>query len=112
MKKIIKNVCLIVLLFFLVFNFRLVFVQGCSMEPTLHQDDVLIVNTLNKSPKIGDIVIIKPLLIFKGDYVIKRVTKITDSQVFVEGDNKQHSYDSREVGWINKSDIFGTIIFK
>ena len=112
MKKIIKNVCLIVLLFFLVFNFRLVFVQGCSMEPTLKQNDMLIVNTLNKSPEIGDIVIIKPLLIFKGDYVIKRVTKITDSQVFVEGDNKDHSYDSRMVGWIDKKDLLGTIIFK
>ena len=112
MKKIIKNICFYLILIFILIHFRLVFVQGCSMEPTLKQNDMLIVNTLNKSPEIGDIVIIKPLIYFSNNYVIKRVTKITDSQVFVEGDNKDHSYDSRMVGWIDKKDLLGTIIFK
>ena len=96
--------CLIVL-------FRPVFVQGCSMQPTLKQDDMVICNTLNKNPKIGDIVIIKPLICFGDDYVIKRVTDIQEDKIFIEGDNKDHSFDSRNVGWIDKSNIFGTILF-
>lgn len=98
-------------IFFLYF-FKITFVQGCSMYPTLQENDFLICNTLDKDVEIGDIVIIKPLICFSDNYVIKRVTNVSDSKIFIEGDNKEHSFDSRNVGWIDKENILGTILFK
>jgi type IV secretory pathway protease TraF len=43
--------------------------------------------------------------------VIKRVTQVTEDKVWLEGDNKEDSYDSRYVGWIDKANIFGKILF-
>lgn len=90
--------------------FRPIEVKGISMQPTLYDGQFLILNTLDKDIKIGDIVVIEPLVCAGGTYIIKRVTDIEDNKVFVEGDNKDHSLDSRTFGWINKDSIMGVII--
>ena len=91
--------------------FRITFVNGCSMKPTLKETDFLICNTFDTTPEIGDIVVVKPL-ICTNDYIIKRVTDIKDNQIFLEGDNKEHSYDSRNFGWIDKENVLGVVLFK
>lgn len=98
---------------FLLFAFRPCYVQGNSMSPTIENHQLLICNTLYNINKIecGDIVVIKPLICFNGEYVIKRVTQVTEDKVWLEGDNKEDSYDSRYVGWIDKANIFGKILF-
>lgn len=90
--------------------FRPIEVKGISMQPTLYDGQFLILNTLDKDVEIGDIVVVEPLVCAGGTYIIKRVTNIEDNKVFVEGDNKDHSLDSRTFGWIRKDAIMGVII--
>ncbi|MDO8620942.1 MAG: nickel-type superoxide dismutase maturation protease [Candidatus Levybacteria bacterium] len=83
-------------------------VVGHSMEPTLKQNKIVIVSSipyLFKKPTIGDIVVLK-----RQKYIIKRITAIKKEQVFVIGDNKKESTDSRNFGWIKKDSILGKVI--
>lgn len=84
-------------------------VVGHSMEPTLKQNQIVIVSSipyLFRKPKIGDIVVLK-----RQKYIIKRIAAIKKEQVFVVGDNKKESRDSREFGWIKKDRILGKVIY-
>lgn len=91
--------------------FRPIQVNGCSMQPTLNDGQFLILNTLDKDVEVGDIVVVKPLICFGGKIVIKRVVDVRDGEIFIEGDNKENSFDSRNVGWINKDSVMGVIIY-
>jgi len=80
------------------------------MNSTFKSGDAVLVNRLSyifSKPKIGDIVVLK-----KEKYIIKRIAKIRKEQVFLLGDNKKESSDSRVFGWINKKEIVGKVIFK
>ena len=80
------------------------------MLPTFKSGDLVLVNRLAYffgSPKVGDLVVLK-----RGKHIIKRITAIEGEQVFVIGDNKKESTDSRNFGWINKKEIVGKVIFK
>lgn len=79
------------------------------MEPTLENGDTLICNTL-KTPQIGDIVVIYPGEEVGNHYIIKRVISVQDEKIFVQGDNSENSYDSREFGWINFEKVLGVVI--
>lgn len=80
------------------------------MEPTLKNGQVVIVSSLpflfNKS-KVGDIV-----LFDNEKKFIKRIKEIKGQKYFLTGDNKNDSMDSRKIGWIDKRNIIGKIIFK
>lgn len=82
-------------------------VSGNSMSPSLKEgQDILSVNWF-VNPKVGDIVVIK----YDGKEMVKRVEKIENGQIFVEGDNKQESTDSRDFGSVSKDKIIGKVIF-
>ena len=144
-------------------------VIGASMEPTLHQGDVLLVSDLFYTPKIGDIVIIqvdkptkgatldrplvKRIIALGGDKVsinfktweidvnglpidqsyldpakieasaMKNYAMETDDSgiceftvsegcVFVLGDNRNDSLDSRTLGEIDERCIVGRAIYR
>lgn len=137
------------------FIFRIVQVDGPSMEDTLHNGDRLILTHFNYTPQRGDVVvlnsrglnetIIKRVIAVEGDTIsidfvngvvtlngeelkedyIKEPTyfqegraienlTIGKGQVFVMGDNRNHSTDSRAeiVGVIDTEDILGKAIFR
>ena len=146
-----------VILFFVVINviFEFSYIKGKSMEPTVYNKDVVIVNKLIyklKEPKYKDVVIFHSD-IDGGKYLIKRVigvpgdtikitngklyvnkkevkenyiknkminkkdynVKIPQGKIFVMGDNRNVSLDSRDesVGLINyKHDIKGKAVMK
>lgn len=80
------------------------------MTPTFRKGDVVLVNRLSyffKKPKIGDIIVLK-----KEKYIIKRVSRVNKGGVFVLGDNRKESTDSRKFGWVNKKLIRGKVILK
>lgn len=56
-------------------------------------------------PKIGDVVAFKN----NGKAIIKRITKILNGKIIVEGDNKN---DSIQIEPIEKSSIIGKLIYK
>ena len=161
------GIALIVVFLLTTFVGRTVQVSGPSMEPTLHDKDMLIVYHLGYTPANGDIIVFNP----KGDNkpYIKRViavggqtvdfkmninpkdgsqfydvyvdgklleenyiadnirsnpenltsqdypVTVPEGHVFVLGDNRNHSVDSRyeaTVGMVDNDDIVGKAIFR
>ena len=90
-------------------------VQGTSMQPTLYESDTVII-LRHITPRDGDIVVIDTSKIptYKQDapYIIKRyyADKSNDSEIWVEGDNKEVSLDSRTAGTLNRKNIYGVVI--
>ena len=83
------------------------YVRGCSMEPTIRNLDMIIVYRLGEA-KPGDIVVAKapePL-----GLVAKRVTDIQGDSVYLLGDNRNNSRDSRHFGPVSRDDIVGVIV--
>jgi nickel-type superoxide dismutase maturation protease len=85
-------------------------VVGHSMEPVLKDGQALIASSIPyffKKPGIGEIVVLQ-----LEKCIIKRIAGIKKDKIFVVGDNKKESTDSRNFGWIEKDKIIGKVIFK
>lgn len=147
-------IALVVVLILLTYVFRLIDVDGTSMEPTLINTDKVVVTDLFYTPHDGDIVVIshgeeyeKPLVkrviatagqtlkidyeknevyvngnLLQENYIQGETIKgnnenipevIPEGKVFVMGDNRPISLDSRyhEVGLIDVSSIIGKAQF-
>lgn len=79
-------------------------VRGSSMSPALKAGDIVI--GWHEPLRIGKVVVAR-----KGSReVIKRVEKIDGGRVYLVGDNRTDSTDSRHYGFLNKSDILGTVM--
>ena len=92
-------------------------INGNSMLPALKEgQDVISFNWFYKS-KIGDIVIVQSE---SFDYAqdkkfkvqsLKRIKIITEDKVWVEGDNKDGSTDSRHFGPVRMEQVVGKVIY-
>ena len=77
------------------------------MLPTLKPgQDILSFNWLYK-PKVRDLVVVR----HGGKEIIKRVTKVLDQGILIEGDNKDESTDSRDFGYISMDQIVGRVVY-
>lgn len=77
------------------------------MLPTLKEgQDVLSLNWF-VNPKVGDIVVIK----HDGKDMVKRIQKVDDRHIFVKGDNREDSTDSRHFGPVKIDQVVGKVIF-
>lgn len=77
------------------------------MLPTLKPGQEVLVWCWFLNPQEGDIVAIK----VNGKKMIKRIQSCNGRSIFVIGDNKERSSDSRKFGWIKKDQIIGKIIW-
>ena len=86
-------------------------IKDKSMEPTLREGDtVLVSRIIIQKLKVGDIIVFNhptPPYIF-----CKRIMKITETSVWVEGDNKKESVDSRKFGIVERKNIIGKMLMK
>ncbi len=89
------------------FPFKLFKVKGKSMEPTLKEGDYVLLR-LTRRVKNGDLVVFN----HGNKEMIKRVSKVEGSKLWVIGDNKSHSTDSRYFGWVDTKEVTGRVIWK
>jgi len=85
-------------------------VHGDSMQPTLSEgQDILSFNWayIGRRPTPGEVIVLN----FQGNDLVKRVVKVEDDQVYVEGDNREASTDSRDFGPVSPSNILGKVIY-
>jgi signal peptidase I len=141
-KKKITVFSLLVILFvcsvYCFLSFRIIHVDGKSMQPAIMKGDYALVNCYSyvfSAPKKGDIVLVKRKTEVPSDnnnLSIKRITGIPgdtvqfmnakdnsqnvtvtlpDGEYFLVGDNTANSYDSRHYGPMKDSEIIGKVIF-
>lgn len=85
-------------------------VSGSSMEPTLYEDDLVLLlksSNLDLDYTEDDIIILK----HNNKQIIKRIKEIRDNEYYILGDNLSTSIDSRELGWISEKEILGKAIY-
>lgn len=84
-------------------------VKEQSMEPFCQEGDFVLVNKMSYlffRPKVGQLVVLQD----PGDssrLVLKRITAAKDSFLWIEGDNKEKSTDSRHFGWVSSQSLLG-----
>lgn len=99
--------------------------SGLSMTPTIRENNVVLINKLVykfRKPKKGEIVIFnsivdssfwmcKRIIYLEGDVfeVNGRTIKVPENCFWVEGDNKDNSFDSRMFGPVNKFLLLGKV---
>ena len=97
------------------FAWRTVAVAGDSMSPTLVDGDWLVVSWAAPKLKAHKVYVIeradRP-----GVFVIKRLLEIGSGEnagkVWVEGDNKSASTDSRSWGPLDSNEVIGKLVFR
>ena len=117
-------------LHFSVAKFKAVEVRGDSMSPNFNDGDWLLFRLLpakSKSGKlvgklVGKVVLIQRHSEIGKDFLqVKRVTQVSGSskasdaiknEIWVEGDNKANSTDSRSWGALDSSEVIGKLIFR
>jgi len=87
------------------FGFAFYHIPSSSMTPTLRPGDVVLVDTWiyrKHTPKISDILVVKRTK--ESMVLVKRLTNLrtvnAQLQLYIEGDNKNRSVDSRRFGWL------------
>ena len=117
-------------LHFSVAKFKAVEVRGDSMSPNFNDGDWLLFRLLpakSKSGKlvgklVGKVVLIRRHSEIGKDFLqVKRVTQVSGSskasdaiknEIWVEGDNKANSTDSRSWGALDSSEVIGKLMFR
>lgn len=79
-------------------------VKGNSMSPVLQSGDIVI--GWKRNLRAGTVAIAA----INNKEVVKRVERLLDDKVYLVGDNRQHSTDSRHYGPVDQRAILGTVM--
>lgn len=77
------------------------------MLPTLPPSRIVVATGWHGPLHKEDVVIVR----HRGLEKIKRVQQITETRVFVQGDNRTRSTDSHVFGWLDLSTVVGKVIW-
>lgn len=84
--------------------------EGTSMNPTLRDGEVVLVDREATTIEVGDIVVAKHP-IEQSSEVVKRVSRINErGHYFLIGDNPDDSTDSRHYGAVTREYIKGKVV--
>lgn len=81
-------------------------IYGTSMQPNLTHGQFVAFARIGKF-NVGDVVLCK----IDNMDSIKRIVKLRTDGVWVEGDNKPGSTDSRDFGWISRLAIKSKLVY-
>lgn len=81
-------------------------VVGDSMTPTLQAGQIVIAYHV-RNFRVGQIVVAH----VGTKEVIKRITSVKNGRIFLEGDNKNHSTDSRSYGSVVDTNVEGIVVW-
>jgi nickel-type superoxide dismutase maturation protease len=85
----------------------LVVVRGRSMEPTLHDGDLLLVHRGNRRATPGRVVVVR---LPDRPLAVKRLTGRQDGGWWVERDNPAEGVDSWLLGAVPDGDLVGVVL--
>lgn len=112
MLKVVIALVILALIIKLIREFELLVVTGDSMYPTLKDGEIVLLHK-TQDVQVDDIIIVTDSTI-SDKTIIKRVLSVTkiggQKRYWIEGDNKEVSYDSRKFGYIKQDVIEGKII--
>ena len=77
------------------------------MAPALVEGDVIVTKLHKKHPKNNEIWVFE----LTNNKIVKRVKKIQSVEIWFEGDNINHSWDSRHFGYIKTDQLVGQAKF-
>ncbi len=78
-----------------------------SMEPSIKEGSYIIVNRWFASLSVNDVVVARGT---DGTTMVKRIKRAKKDRLYLLGDNRSESVDSRKFGWIDRSRVFGKIV--
>ena len=102
-------------------HFKKVEVRGDSMSPNYNDGDWLLFRLLPAKSKanelVGKVVLIQRRSNFGEDFLqVKRVIKVhnhnDEAQIWVEGDNKDKSTDSRSWGALDSDEVIAKLVIR
>ena len=102
-------------------HFKKVEVRGDSMSPNYNDGDWLLFRLLPAKSKadelVGKVVLIQRRSNLGEDFLqVKRVIKVhndtNETEIWVEGDNKSASTDSRSWGALDSSEVIGRLLLR
>ena len=105
-----KTLLFILFCYVMSYFFQIAYTSGISMYPTLSNHNVFIISPNYYKyfeMEIGDIVFCDAV----GKHLCKRIIKIDGFKVWVEGDNKSMSLDSRNFGWIDVTQVRAKLLY-
>lgn len=82
-------------------------VIGDSMMPTLYAGDKVVISKRAKV-RVGDIVVLEDPR-NRENVIVKRLAGISDTKLYVLGDNSSSSTDSRHFGAVPRSCLIGSV---
>jgi nickel-type superoxide dismutase maturation protease len=81
------------------------------MEPTLRAGDWIVVSSIPRPPRVGEIVLVRdprdPM-----NLMLKRVASVGEGACTVLGDHPEESTDSRTFGPVQLGNVVGRAIFR
>lgn len=82
-------------------------IVGRSMQPRLHDGQVIVASGWFSALKPHDVVVIR----HEGIEKIKRIDRIEGDHIFIVGDNTEFSTDSRQFGWVDTALVLGKVMW-